>query len=76
MASLKYILLIVGILSIIASIYLMISTGEIVNEIFGLVCGAGLIWGYFEVRRRESKTEQNFPPQTLFPLHYSTTFAP
>ncbi len=45
----KYLLLIIGILGIIASIYGFIQDKEVSNHLIGFICGASLIFGYFEL---------------------------
>ena len=53
----KYILLVIGILSIAASIYMVIYGEEYINKIMGFVCGASLIYGYCELSQREKKAK-------------------
>lgn len=53
----KYILLVIGILSIAASIYMIIEGEELTNKIMGLVCGASLIYGYYELGQQEKKSK-------------------
>ncbi len=55
MGSTKYILLIIGLLGSIAAIFMMIKTGSITDNLIGLICGACLIWGYFEISKKEVK---------------------
>lgn len=47
----KYILLIIGILGLAASLYGMTTDSEFLHHLPGLVCGTSLIYGYFELKR-------------------------
>ena len=51
MRNTKYILLIIGSLGILASIYGYIKDQEITNHLIGFICGACLIYGYFELNK-------------------------
>lgn len=53
----KYILLIIGLLGLIASVYGMYKDGDISNHLIGMVCGASLIWGFFEIRKKENNAK-------------------
>lgn len=53
MKSAKYVLLVIGALGIAASVYGSIIDEEITNHIIGLVCGASLIYGYFELNKAD-----------------------
>jgi hypothetical protein len=51
MKSAKYILLVIGILAIAATIYNLIQGKLFTDQIITLVCGASLIYGYFELTK-------------------------
>lgn len=54
----KYILLIIGVLGLTAGIYSAV-TGQGPSEyLLGLICGASLVFGYFELNK-QSKSETN-----------------
>jgi hypothetical protein len=51
--STKYILLIIGILGILSSIAGLIQGQSFSNNLVGFICGSSLIWGYFELKKKE-----------------------
>ncbi len=51
----KYILLVIGILSIAASVHMIIKGEELTNKLLGLICGTSLIYGYYELHQQEKK---------------------
>jgi hypothetical protein len=55
MKSTKYILLVIGVLGIAASVYGYIKDRDASNHIIGFVCGASLIYGYFELNKASKK---------------------
>lgn len=54
----KYILLVIGILSIAASIYMFVNGEELSNKMLGLICGASLIFGYYELHQKEKQSKE------------------
>ena len=53
----KYILLVIGVLSIAASVYMIIKGEELTNKVMGLVCGTSLLYGYYELNQQEKKSK-------------------
>ena len=53
MKSAKYILLVIGILAIAATIYNLIQGELFTEQIITLVCSASLIFGYYEFTKAE-----------------------
>ncbi|PWK18995.1 hypothetical protein [Xanthomarina spongicola] len=51
----KYVLLVIGLLAIAAIVYNLFQGEAFINQIITLVCGASLIYGYFELDRSENK---------------------
>ncbi len=51
MKNTKYILLIIGILGVLASVYNYFNDKNISNNIIGFICGISLIYGYFELNK-------------------------
>lgn len=49
----KYILLVIGILGVLASILGVFQGRDLSSNITGFICGASLIWGYFELKKKE-----------------------
>ena len=54
----KYVLLIIGILSIAAAVHMIFKGEELTNKILGLACGASLIYGYYELHQQEKKIQK------------------
>ena len=53
----KYILLIIGLLGVIASVYGYLKDNDIQSNLVGLICGASLIYGYFELNKINKKNK-------------------
>jgi hypothetical protein len=54
MKSTKYILLVIGVVALITSLYGIV-TGDVFTDYWlGIVCGASLIFGYFEFKKMEN----------------------
>ena len=51
MKNTKYILLIIGLLAIAATVYFLIQGEPFTEQIITLVCGSSLIYGYFELNK-------------------------
>ncbi|MEY8850009.1 hypothetical protein AB9K26_14405 [Psychroserpens sp. XS_ASV72] len=49
----KYILLFIGIVGIAASVFGWVKDQSFANHLIGFVCGASLIYGYFEIDKAE-----------------------
>lgn len=58
MRSTKYILLVIGILGLAAGIYAAVAGQGPSEYLLGLICGASLVFGYFELNK-QSKSETN-----------------
>lgn len=52
----KYILLFIGIAGLAAATYGLVKGDAFTDHIMTLVCGASLIYGYFELKTQESKS--------------------
>ncbi len=48
-------ILIVGILGVVASVFGMITQQDISTHLIGFICGASLIYGYFELKEKATK---------------------
>ncbi len=57
MKSSKYILLVIGILGLASGIYGLLKSDDLNTNIIGLVCGASLVWGYFELDKAHKKQD-------------------
>lgn len=51
----KYVLLLIGVLAILSSVYLLVKTGNFQDQILSFVCGASLIWGYYDLNKKEKQ---------------------
>lgn len=51
----KYILLMIGIMGMLASIYGYTKDHEIANHLIGFICGTCLVFGYFELNKANKK---------------------
>ena len=51
----KYILLVIGILGILSSLAGVIQGQELSSNLVGFICGSSLIWGYFELKKKEAE---------------------
>ncbi|MDP5081021.1 MAG: hypothetical protein NWP87_00080 [Winogradskyella sp.] len=54
MKSTKYILLSIGSVALIVSFYAIFKGDPFFNHIIGIICGASLIFGYFELNKKEN----------------------
>ncbi len=55
----KYILLVIGILGLLAALAGLVQGQSFSDNILGLVCGSSLIWGYFELKKKEDESSGN-----------------
>jgi len=53
----KYVLLGIGILGILASMYMIVQGDSTTSIISGLVCGTSLVYGSYELGRKELKNK-------------------
>lgn len=51
----KYILLFIGIAGLAAAVFGMLKGDAFTDHIITLVCGSSLIYGYFEIKKQETK---------------------
>lgn len=51
----KIVLLIIGVFGLIASLYASINEGQFQDQIIGFVCSTSLIWGYYELDKKEKQ---------------------
>lgn len=49
----KYVLLVIGILGVLASLYMIVKGDSITSTITGFICGISLIYGSYELGRQE-----------------------
>ena len=52
----KFILLFIGIAGLVAATYGLVKGEAFTDHIMTLVCGASLIYGYFEMKNQETKS--------------------
>lgn len=57
MKNTKYILLVIGILGLAAGVYAIVTSKGPSEYIMGLVCGASLVFGYFELNKKSASSE-------------------
>ena len=55
--STKYVLLIIGILGIVASIVGLYQNQSVVDQLIPMVAGLSLIWGFYELNKNGSKEQ-------------------
>jgi multisubunit Na+/H+ antiporter MnhF subunit len=56
MKSTKYILLVIGVAGVVASFYRIIEGDQFIDHIIGIVCGVSLIFGFFELNKKENRS--------------------
>ncbi len=55
----KYIILIIGILSIVASIYMVVNVQSITSTITGFICGISLLYSSYELSKQQMNNEES-----------------
>ncbi|MBO3700627.1 hypothetical protein [Roseivirga sp. E12] len=57
MKNTKYILLVIGILGLAAGVYAIVTAKGPSEYLLGLICGASLVFGYFELNKHSHSKE-------------------
>ena len=56
MKSTKYILLVIGVAGLVASFYRIIEGDQFMDYIIAILCGLSLIFGFFELNKKEKRS--------------------